>query len=175
MILKIFSTLNNSVIQLLQPAQHARLSLFAAVCLKLWWPDYPAGTGRWLLGKGACERKGWGQQSRDSVLTSGTCRNRYIYGWGLCTVADFPCPLEQGNESLHLCSNSLSQWSSMHVEKHRGVLCILPHLKKTWLFPTTGRQLHKEKSSNYRDSFTFHFMLKISTCRTATQEFQVKH
>lgn len=103
------------MIQLPQPAQRARLNLFAEVVIarvscRHW------GTGRWLLGKGDRERKGWGRQSHgcDSELTSGTCRNRYIYGWRLCTVPDFPCPLEQGM-SHFICAATLSQWSSMHI------------------------------------------------------------
>lgn len=73
MILKIFSTLNNSMIQLVQTAQRARMSLFAAVCLKLWQPDYPAGTealagGSW--GKVHVRGKVQGRAMADSELTS---------------------------------------------------------------------------------------------------------
>lgn len=152
-------------------------SLREVTVARLSWRHW--STGRWLLGKSACERKGWGRQShgRDSVLTSGTCRNRYIYGWRLCTVTDFPCPLEQRNESHHLCSNSVSQWSSMHVEIHIEAYSLhtITSEKNLWLFPTTGKQLHKKNPQTIQTALPSISHLKVVPAELQLKESQVKH
>lgn len=124
------------MIQLIQPAQRARLSLFAPSLPEVMVARLSCrhwSIGRWLLGKSACERKGWGRQSRgrDSVLTSGTCRNRYIYGWRLCTVTDFSMTIrtkEWVTSSVQQLCFTMKFHACRNTQSY--ILCILSHLKK---------------------------------------------
>lgn len=110
-------------IQLGQPAQCVRLYLFVPSLLEVMVVMTILPTTEVLadgtLGKG--HMKGKVKEGRakamTQLLTSSTCRNRYIYGWRVCTVTYFPCPLKQGNDSFNLHSNSVSQLSSLHLER----------------------------------------------------------
>lgn len=129
--------------------------------------------GRWLLGKSACERKGWGQQSRgrDSVLTSGTCRNRYIYGWRLCTVTDFSMTIrtkEWVTSSVQQLCFTMKFHACRNTQSY--ILCILSHLKKKpWLFPKTGKQLHKKNPQTIQTALP-----SISCLKLVPAELQLK-
>lgn len=96
------------------------------------------------------------------LLTSSTCRNRYIYGWRLCTVTYFPCPLKQGNESFNLYSDSVSQLSSLHIyrDKYTGILHT-SMCKKNWLFPTTGYITTQENPQTIQIALPYISCLKL--------------
>lgn len=95
------------------------------------------------------------------LLTSSTCRNRYTYGWRLCTVTYFPRPLEQGNESFSWYSNSVSQLSSLLVEIYMYLHIFFVHYRV---------YNYRIIPPNYKT--TLHFMFKITTCRTVTHSFK---
>lgn len=113
------------------------------------------------------------------LLTSSTCMNRYIYGWRLCTETYFPYPLRQGNESFKLYSNCFTIPFTACVcvcaYIYMYVFFVHYHVWKERLVISCNKVYnYKWKFSNYIDSFTLHFIFKVTTCRIVTQSFKLK-